>query len=337
MGLILAISPLLAFAGPALSALVPRRSEPVAGSRAVTAFAVGTSRRPVPGSKARQLLLMACLAGATTLHAEPVKVDAPPASAVWPLRLDVAAEAPPWEPGPAEAAVTDTDAETWYARQSGWVIQDQLIERERQVVLQQDFIGRPATWIQTASLVNLADFPSFANPAAQSERDLRTLEWLLEQRRRQAASAAANRASATERTVGELEADPPWWRNMLPQAWLPTVKANRDVAVGAGITVLLLVWLASALAQRPSASSTTMLAAAGSDAGRSASDSSDAEDATTRRRRRRRHRSNGGSGSGGDGSSGSRHRHGSSRSRSSSGSGSSWSGAVARPGSGHRR
>jgi hypothetical protein len=118
------------------------------------------------------------------------------------------------------------------------------IDSDRRTLLQTAYDGRPPTWIQHASKVNLGDFPTLNDPTADAERRLRTLEWLLEDRQRRAAEAAA---------AVQGEALPPavsWVRTLLPGTWMPFVKEHRDAVLTAGGGVLLVSWLYSSLLRR---------------------------------------------------------------------------------------
>ena len=90
---------------------------------------------------------------------------------------------------------------------------------------------------------------SVADDAVErAERDLQTLNWVIEQQQRDAAARREGRAS----TGGDGGDDERWFRQLLPRHWIPILKAHREWVIAGGTTVLLLVWGASMFARRPS-------------------------------------------------------------------------------------
>jgi hypothetical protein len=149
------------------------------------------------------------------------------------------------------------------------------IDNDRRTLLQTAYDGRPPTWIQHASKVNLGDFPTLNDPTADAERKLRTLEWLIEDRQRRAAEAAAGVQAET------LPPAVSWLRSLLPRTWMPFVKEHRDAVLSAGGGVLLLSWLYSALVRRSGGSVKPR-------AQQSAAETGSSGEPRKRRRRRRR-------------------------------------------------
>lgn len=126
------------------------------------------------------------------------------------------------------------------------------IEQHRRALLMQAYLHRPPTWIQGAATVNLGDFPSLHDPTADAERRLQTLDWVLREQQREAAAArrAAGMGGDDDADVGAL---PSLLRRLLPSRWVPYLKANRDLVLAAGGSLLLLAWALSAYSRRPGA------------------------------------------------------------------------------------
>jgi hypothetical protein len=139
--------------------------------------------------------------------------------------------------------------------------------RDRQAVLLQTYLGRPPTWIQSASLVNLAEFPRVGDPTADAERQFDDVAWLAQQRLR--APPASARTADPGLDAGDVFAvdDPGWLDMLLPSTWAPLLREHRDQIVAAGAALLLTGWGFNLLVQRAVAR------------------------AARRRRRRRRHES----------------------------------------------
>ena len=101
-------------------------------------------------------------------------------------------------------------------------------ERGRLAVLQQGWHTNAPTWIQSAAQVNLGDFPTFDRTVERAENDLRTLEWVIDQQRRQASGRPASAET-------EEAAQAHWLRRLLPAEWIALLKQNREwVAAGGG-------------------------------------------------------------------------------------------------------
>ena len=115
-------------------------------------------------------------------------------------------------------------------------------EQDRRAQLTQAYLHRPPTWIQDAATVNLGDFPTLHDPTADTERTLQTLEWVLREQARQAASRPATAEGDSTPATG--------WRLLLPGHWLPVLKANRELVISAGGGLLLLAWAISAFPRR---------------------------------------------------------------------------------------
>lgn len=175
----------------------------------------------------------ACLACLTSLaFAEPVAIDA----------VEQATAAPTW----IAQGESPVDVEAWLREESTSTLLAQAAEATRHEVLQHGFQPRPPTWIQAAAV---AAAGSVADDAVErAERDLQTLNWVIEQQQRDAAAKRQGRAS----NGADDSDDERWFRQLLPQHWIPILKANREWVIAGGTTVLLLVWGASMFARRPS-------------------------------------------------------------------------------------
>jgi hypothetical protein len=167
-------------------------------------------------------------------------------------------------PGPMDVA-------RWVHDEAGRAIMSRSADVDRRDLLLQGWQPRPPTWIQAAALVNLGEYPSLDESVEKAERDLQTLTWVIEQQQREAAARAQRRAEDGD----PLAEDDRWFLKLLPQHWIPLLKAHREWVIAGGTTLLLLVWAASAFARRPGAGATPPSAAA---------------DAPPKRRRRRHRR-----------------------------------------------
>jgi hypothetical protein len=136
----------------------------------------------------------------------------------------------------------------WVRQQSTEDLLQGQVEADRLALLSEGFVSRPPTWMQDAWAVNLADFPTLGDTTAKAERDLRTLEWVIEDQNRQATPKPSRPGDNAPQ--GEN-----WLRQLLPSAWLPTLKAHRELVVGTGVSMLMLMWLAAAYARRPGSAS----------------------------------------------------------------------------------
>lgn len=189
---------------------------------------------PVPllrvSCRALGLVLATCLTSMAT--AEPVAID----------DVEEATAAPAWI-APGESPI---DVEAWVREESTRSLLAQAAEATRHEVLQHGLQARPPTWIQAAAT---AAAGSVADDAVErAERDLQTLNWVIEQQQRDAAARREGRAS----TGGDGGDDERWFRQLLPRHWIPILKAHREWVIAGGTTVLLLVWGASMFARRPS-------------------------------------------------------------------------------------
>ena len=119
-------------------------------------------------------------------------------------------------------------------------------ERGRLAVLQQGWHTNAPTWIQSAAQVNLGDFPTFDRTLERAENDLRTLEWVIDQQRRQASGRPAS-----------AETDEPaqthWLRRLLPAEWIALLKQNREWVATGGGALLVIVWATATFTRGSSA------------------------------------------------------------------------------------
>jgi hypothetical protein len=124
-----------------------------------------------------------------------------------------------------------------------------LADEDRLALVRQAWQSRGPTWIQSGATVNLGDFPLLDDSSSAAERDLQTLEWMLEEQRRQAAGKPARPGSDD----GASSPQDNWLRSLLPRQWIAGLKANREwVAVG-GAVLLVILWGTAAFARRPGA------------------------------------------------------------------------------------
>lgn len=211
-----------------------------------------------PGSAAPGVADQGAVAEATGLAevAEVAEPAEPFESAAWSGRHEAAEgadaiealhalDAPePADEGDSPAAAARPAGRTGPVHQAVSGLLRQQAEQDRRAQLAQTYLHRPPTWIQDAATVNLGDFPSLHDPTADTERSMQTLEWVLREQARQAAS---------RRATGENEPDATpatGWRLLLPGHWLPVLKANRDLVLSGGAGLLLLAWAVSAWPRR---------------------------------------------------------------------------------------
>jgi hypothetical protein len=179
------------------------------------------------------------------------------ASLVGVLPWVVTPAAPLAEPAQREAFVLDAaelvqatespvDVHGWIQRETTLALLDGATDADRLALLRQGWKERSPTWIQDAVVVNLGDFPTLDHSSERAERDLKTLEWVLEQQRRQAA--------------GQPREDNPdaapqdnWLRSLIPRQWIAVLKANREWVAAGGTALLIVVWGTAAFARRPTA------------------------------------------------------------------------------------
>jgi hypothetical protein len=232
--------------------------------------------------------------------------------------LFIAASIPPAMAAPAAVdqgldANSDMASEppaTAPARLSDWVdsevkerILREQLEQVHRALAGQPFVPYPPTWIQGAAIVNPGDFPSLDGSAEAAERELRTIEWLLENREQQARQAreqAGRPGTQTDQGSTTLQ---DWVKLLLPSHWMPILKEHRVWVLGGAGAVLIASWFLSAFARpstRGSRSSSSGTKPAGSmrefqaPGSRTSSSSSSAsavlDESSYLRRRRRRSR-----------------------------------------------
>lgn len=152
------------------------------------------------------------------------------------------------QPAAAEPPESPVDVQGWIQREATTALLDSAAEYDRAAFLRHGWQGRPPTWIQDSVRVNLGDFPTLDRAAENAERDLKTLEWVLEQQRRAAAGQPRQAAEGDE-----PDAAPPdnWLRRLLPTHWIATLKANREWVAAGGTALLVIVWGTTMFARRP--------------------------------------------------------------------------------------
>jgi hypothetical protein len=154
-------------------------------------------------------------------------------------------------PGEPAAAIAESpvDVQTWVERETTADLLHRAAERDRMALLEHGWQDRAPTWIQAGATVNVAEFPSLDDATDKAERDLKTLEWVLEEQRRQRAGQPSQQLDRQEGSpTNEVER---WLRSLIPREWLSLLKANREW-VAAGSTVLLvIIWATAAFSRRP--------------------------------------------------------------------------------------
>jgi hypothetical protein len=198
-------------------------------------------------------------AGLAPVRAEPVAADD--------------AEALQTEPTVEEASEALVDIEPWVQAEATRALSAPASDEDRRSVLAQGWQPRPPTWIQGSTVANLGDYPTLDDSAAQAERELQTLQWVIEEQRRQAAGQAPRRGDAD----GASPDDDQWFKRLLPRAWIGVLKENREWVAAGGTALLIIVWAASIFARRPGSAPPDVVAPPPKPA--------------HRQRRRRRHRS----------------------------------------------
>ena len=149
------------------------------------------------------------------------------------------------------------------ARLSDWVdsevkervLREQL-EQVRRALAGQPFVPYPPTWIQGAAIVNPGDFPSLDGSAEAAERELRTIEWLLENRDQQARQAREQAGRPGAQTGEGSTTLQDWVKVLLPSHWMPILKEHRVWVLGGAGGVLVASWFLSAFARPPSSRGT---------------------------------------------------------------------------------
>jgi hypothetical protein len=180
-------------------------------------------------------LVTACLAvpgWLVPVQAEPVPAD---------QAADLQSELPEVTPG------APVDIEQWMRIETTRVLSTPEIDEDRRSVLAHGWQPRPPTWIQGSTLVNLGDYPTLDDSAERAERDLQTLTWVIEEQRRQAAGQTQRHGDE----AGVSHGDDPWFRRLLPRAWIGVLKENREWVAAGGTALLVIVWGASIFARRP--------------------------------------------------------------------------------------
>jgi hypothetical protein len=151
------------------------------------------------------------------------------------------ASAAPAEPD----AETPVDVQSWVRRESVAGFLASEYEADRHALLREGWVPRSPTWIQSTTTVNLGDFPALDNSVERAERDLKTLEWVIEEQRRLAAGKPAAHEGDAQ------EAPDHWLRRLLPAHWIALLKANREWVAAGGTALLVIVWGTAAFARRP--------------------------------------------------------------------------------------
>lgn len=173
-------------------------------------------------------------------------------------------------PTPAATDPTESpvDVQAWVERETTADLLQRAAERDRQALIEHGWQDRAPTWIQSSATVNLADYPNLDDAAGKAERDIKTLEWVLEEQRR----LRAGQKSQLEHSGPPDTAADRWLRSLIPRELVTTLKANREWVAAGGTALLVIIWATATFARRPSSGSVEPEAPA-----------------PERRRRRRRH------------------------------------------------
>lgn len=150
---------------------------------------------------------------------------------------------------PAGTAESPVDVQSWVERETTSDLLRRAAERDRMALLEHGWQDRAPTWIQAGATVNLADFPSLDDTTGKAERDLKTLEWVLEEQRRQRAGQQSQQFDRPG-AVPDTEADR-WLRSLIPREWVSLLKANREWVAAGGTALLVIIWATAAFARRP--------------------------------------------------------------------------------------
>lgn len=142
------------------------------------------------------------------------------------------------------------DVERWVRDEAARALLIRDGDAERRALLEEGWRPRPPTWIQASTVVNVADYPSLDDSVARTEREMATLQWVLDEQRRQAAGTPTRPGDDEARDGSE---DDPWIRKLMPRHWISALKANREWVAAGGTVVLALIWGASIFARRPGA------------------------------------------------------------------------------------
>lgn len=153
-------------------------------------------------------------------------------------------ENPP--PVAAETAESPADVQSWIRLESMGALVDGEFDADRRALLRQGWQGRSPTWIQSTTPVNLGDFPTLDDSTERAERDLQTLEWVIEEQRRQATGKRA--AGVADPDAAQADR---WLRKVLPSHWIATLKENREWLAAGGTALLVIVWGTTTFARRP--------------------------------------------------------------------------------------
>jgi hypothetical protein len=168
-------------------------------------------------------------------------------AAAEPAQLQAALDDAPRAVAP-EAAESPADVQAWIQRETTASMLHGAAEGGRQLALLQSWQPRAPTWIQSAATVNLGDFPTLDDPTATAERDLQTMQWVLEEQRRLAAGKPSQLTDGEPATLQDN-----WLRKLLPRHWIATLKANREWVAAGGTALLVIVWATAAFSRRPGA------------------------------------------------------------------------------------
>lgn len=187
----------------------------------------------VPWSITRLLRSLSCIVGCGLAC---IVARAEPLAAADEVRLDL----------PVLEAEAPVDVDTWVLKETTEsLVQDQA-DADRQAVLGSGWKRRQPTWIQDGVTINIADYPSLDTTIATAERELQTLEWVIEEQRRTAGGRSRDREMDENLSTPER-----WLRLLLPREWVQWLKANREFVGGAAVLVLLLAWGSAVFARRP--------------------------------------------------------------------------------------
>lgn len=152
---------------------------------------------------------------------------------------------------PPEPTDRHLDVLGWVHREATTTMLRAQTEDDRTALLREGWHLRAPTWIQSTSAVNLGDFPMLDDPTARAERDLKTLEWVIEDNRRLAAGKPTQ-ADDSEAQAAEPTRLDHWLRRLIPRQWILHLKAHREWVAAGGTALLIIVWATASFASRRS-------------------------------------------------------------------------------------
>lgn len=140
------------------------------------------------------------------------------------------------------------DVDQWIHGEAARHLLSHSFDDGRGLLVHPEWEARQPSWIQGSALASEASQVQSERASERAEQELQTLQWVLEEQRRQAEAAHRPRRSDESAASGS---DDRWFRRLLPQQWIAHLKAHREWVAAGGTTLLLAVWGASVFARRP--------------------------------------------------------------------------------------